>query len=99
MSFHTFNMSHNQNANVIEQSSDQIENGLPATPSPEDDVFEHYDEGSLPPSRASSIQEEYVLADPSEMSNQVSVPTSIPQPIRIRQVIQDEYVEDNYTLN
>ena len=60
--------------------------------------FEYYEEGSFSPSRASSIQEEYFPAYPSEDSNQVSAPTSIPQPRRTRQVIQDEYDEDNYTL-
>ena len=75
-----------------------IDNGLSATLSPEDDIFEYYETGSFTPTRTSIIQEEYVLANPSEDSNQVSAPTSIPQPIRIRQVIQDEYVEDNYTL-
>ena len=60
--------------------------------------FEYYEEGSFSPSRISSIHEEYVLSNPSEDSNQVSAPTSIPQPRRTRQVIQDEYDEDNYTL-
>ena len=92
-------MYHNQNSNIIDQSSDRIDNGLSATPSPENNIFEYYETGSFTPTRTSIIQEEYGLDIPSEDSNQVSVPTSIPQPIRIRQVIQDEYVEDNYTLN
>ena len=94
-------MSHNQDSNTIDQSSDQINNGLPETPSLEDDIFKEYEEGPLEsrtPSRTSSIPEEYVLANPSEESNQIAGPSSIPQPRRARQVIQDEYDENNYTL-
>ena len=77
-------MNHYQNSNIIDQSSDQIDNGLPPTLSPEDDIFEQY--------------EEYVLANPSEEPNQIAPPTSIPQPRGTRHVIQDECDEDNYTL-
>ena len=91
-------MNHYQNWNIIDQSSDRIDNGLSATPSPEDNIVHYYENGSFTPGRNSSIQEEYFPAYPSEDSNQVSAPTSIPQPRQKRQVIQDEVDENNYTL-
>ena len=91
-------MNHYENSNIIDQSSDRIDNGLSATPSPKDNIVHYYENDSFTPRRTSSIQEEYFPAYPSEDSNQVSAPTSIPQPRQKRQLTQDEVDEDNYNL-
>ena len=91
-------MNHYENSNIIDQSSDRIDNGLSATLSPEDKIFHYYENGSFTPSRTFSIQEECVFPNPPEDFNQVSAPTSIPQPRQKRQLTQDEVDEDNYNL-
>ena len=89
-------MSGNVNASRTDPSVGQTNNGTPDTPTRDENFFEYYEEDSPIPSRPQSITEEYVLANPSE--NPIDSQDTILQPRRSRQVIQDEYDEDNYTL-
>ena len=89
-------MSGNVNASRTDPSVEQSNNGTPKTPTRDENFFEYYEEDSPIPSRPQSITEEYVLANPSE--NPIDSQDTILQPRRSRQVIQDEYDEDNYTL-
>ena len=92
------NMSGNVNANRTYPSVGENNNGTPKTPTGDEDFFEYYEMDSPTPSRYQSITEEYVLANPSEESNPIDSQNTIPQPRRAKQVIQDEYDENNYTL-
>ena len=91
-------MSGNVNANRTYPSVEQNTNGTPKTPTGDENFFEYYEKDSPTPSRSQSIPEEYVLANPSEESNPIDSQNTIPQSRRARQVIQDEYDENNYTL-